>query len=369
MNNRSHAVALAILLFTGLVACSEQEGPPPPPPVRPVKTMEIEAPEVGTIRTFPGRIEAARRAELSFRVSGNVADFLFSEGQEVDEGELVARLDPTDFQIVYNDRKATFDRARADYERGQKLVEKGTISRRDFDALLASFKSTEADLQAAQQNLAYTRLTAPFAGVIARRYIDRFEDVQAREPVLALNDTSRLEVKIDVPETLMRRVRRTDPADSTTLIYATFDSVSDRHFRLQFKEISTRADAKTQTFEVTLTMEPPEGLTILAGMTTSVVVDTRNMRPNESGEVIYAVPASAITGDKKLEPMIWIVDPKTMTVEPRRVEIGAMTGNDVGVTSGLEPGDRVVVAGAAYLAPGMPVRLLPVTEQPASNPR
>ena len=132
--------------------------------------------------------------------------------------------------------------------------------------------------------------------------------------------------------------------------------------------MATRADPKTQTFEVTMTMPPPEGLTILSGMTTSVVVDTRQLRPEPEEGIRYYIPAAAVTGDTGLQPMVWIVD-EAMTVEPREVTIGAMEGDAIEVTGGLQPGDRIVVAGAAYLAPGMQVRLMPESEQPASNPR
>jgi RND family efflux transporter MFP subunit len=336
--------------------------------VRPVKTVTIEAPEIGFIRTLPGRIGAVRRAELSFRVPGKVAELPFVEGQEVDQGAVIARLDPADYRIAFNDRKATYDRAKADYDRGQQLVEQGTISRRDFDALLASFKSAEAALQAAEKDLEYTNLTAPFPGVIARRYVDNFEEVQAREPVLVLNDISRLEVKVDIPEVMMQRVRRIEPGGPRPRLYATFDNEPGRHFRLEFKEIATRADPKTQTFEVTMTMEPPEGLTVLSGMTTSVIVDTRNLKSAAVADTTYLVPASAVTGNLDLAPVVWIVD-KGMTVQPRPVSVDEMVGDQIRVKEGLEPGDRVVVAGAAYLAPGMVVRLMPKTEQPANSPR
>ncbi len=361
-------LALLLSLLATLVGCGEAEGPPTPPPVRPVKTLLIEAPEIGFVRTFPGRIEAARRADLSFRVAGKLAELPFKEGEAVAAGAVVARLDPTDYQIAYNDRKATYDRAKADYDRGSQLVEQGTISRRDFDALVASFRSAEAALQAAQQELDYTRLVAPFAGVIARRYVDNFEEVQAREPVLALNDTTQLEVKVDIPEALMQRVRRVDPEARKTQAYATFDTEPGRHYQLEFKEVATRADPKTQTFEVTMTMPPPEGLTILSGMTTSVVVDTRRLRPEPEAGIRYYIPAAAVTGDAGLTPVVWAVG-EGMKVEPREVTVGAMEGDAIEVTDGLQPGDRIVVAGAAYLAPGMRVRLLPESEQPAGNPR
>ncbi|HEY5718946.1 MAG TPA: efflux RND transporter periplasmic adaptor subunit [Gammaproteobacteria bacterium] len=369
MHRLLHAPLLLLLLAGALSACSSEEAAPPPPPVRPVKTLLIEGPEVGGVRSFPGRIEASRRAELSFRVAGKLAEIRVAEGQQVGEGELLARLDPTDYQIALNDRQAVFDRAAADFERGRQLVGKGTISRRDFDALTANFKSAEAALQAAQQELAYTRLEAPFSGVVARRHVDNFEEVQARATVLSLNDTSTLEVKVDLPEALMQRIRRVDPDAPRAEVYATFDAAPGQRFPLTFKEVATRADPETQTFEATLTMAPPAGLTVLSGMTTTVVADLSRIRPSATEPPVYAIPASAAVGDPQLEPSVWIYDAASQSVQRRPVRVEQLTGDTIQVSDGLQPGDRVVVAGAAYLAEGMRVRLLPDTEQPARGPR
>jgi multidrug efflux pump subunit AcrA (membrane-fusion protein) len=90
--------------------------------VRPVKTIVVVTPESGGIRHFPARIDANRKAELSFRVPGKVTELAIKEGDRVVEGQLIARLDPTDYQITVNDRQAPFDNARKNFERTKKLV-------------------------------------------------------------------------------------------------------------------------------------------------------------------------------------------------------------------------------------------------------
>ena len=370
MTHLRSLTALPLVCLLGLTACSGEEPPAPAAAVRPVKTLLIDAPEAGGIRAFPGRVAAARRAELAFRVPGKLQEIPVAEGQQVSQGDVVASLDPADYQLAFNDRKAIYDRAKADFERGQKLVAQGTISRRDFDALTADFKSSEAAFQQARQDLGYTRLKAPFDGVIARRLVDNFEEVQAREPVLAINDIATLEVKIDIPEALMQRIRRdrSDPDRPRPDIFASFDSAPGRRFPLAFKEVAARADAQTQTFEVTMTMDPPEGITVLSGMTTSVTVDSSRLR--EAGaDRAYAIPVGAVVGNVELDPSVWIFDPESSQVQSRKVAVRSLSGDEIEVIDGLEPGDRVIVAGAAYLAEGMKVRPLPAAEQPADNLR
>jgi len=360
-----------IALLSYLAGCAKEAPEEQPEAVRPVKTMLIDAPEKGGIRNFPARIDANRKAELSFRVPGKVQELLVKEGDEVEEGQDVARLDPKDYQIVVNDREATYSNAKKNFDRAKELIEKGHISKMDYDRLEAEFRNAEAALQTARQDLAYTKLQAPFSGTIAKRHIQRFEEVQAKQPVLSLQDTSLLEVKFDVPESLMRSIRAAaDPqarADrrGQLKIHATFNDLPGQAFPLTFKEVSTKADAKTQTFLVTFTMEPIGGATVLPGMTATVTVDLSKIVGEET---VFSVPVSAVVGDYKLDPRVWVVDPESMTVQPRPVKVGRMWGDSIEVSEGIEPGDRLVTAGVPFLVEGMKVTLLPDLEQAESRP-
>jgi len=355
------SASLPVLL---LLACSE-----PPPPVeeevpRPVKTLLIEAPESSGVRNFPARIDAHRKAELAFRVAGKVQELLVKEGDRVKEGQEVAKLDPTDYQIVVNDRQATFDNAEKNFGRAKELIKKGNISKMDYDRLEAEFKNTQAALNTAKQDLAYTSLKAPFTGSIAKRHIERFEEVQAKQEVLSLQDVTKLEVKFDVPESIVRGLRTSDTADSKARdlvkIFATFEDLPGREFPLNFKEVATKADAKTQTFEVTYTMEQLAKATVLPGMTATVTVDLSALKEED---LVFTVPVSAVVGDYKLDPRIWTVDQQSMTVNPQTVKVGRMLGDDIEVLEGLEPGSRIVTAGTPFLVEGMKVTLMSTPEQ------
>jgi RND family efflux transporter MFP subunit len=349
-----------------LIGCSE------PPPlesvemVRPVKSYLIESTSNGGIRSFPARIDAGRKAELSFRVSGVLKELPAKEGDLVQEGQLVAALDPTDLQIVLTDRQASYDKAKRNFTRAKELIKKGNISKMDFDRLEAEFKSASAALQAAQQDLNYTRLSAPFTGRIARRYSQNFEEVQAKQTILDLQDTSVLEVKFDVPESLMRGVRKNGETERDEVeVTASFTDIPGRTFPLTFREISTRADEKTQTFQVTYTMPELENALILPGMTATVTV---NMGRYQDNDITHSVPASAIVGDYKLDPQAWVIDQQSMTVQPRSVKVGRLVGEYVEVFEGLNAGDRIVTAGTPFLVEGMKVRLMPQKEQAEQRP-
>ncbi len=371
---------LMITLFTMALTsgCSKKQEVVQAEEIRPVKTILVKAPDAGGIRNFPGRIDANRKAELAFRVSGKVQELLVKEGDLVAEGDTIAKLDPTDFQITVNDKKALFTRASNDYNRGKKLVKEGHISKMDFDKLEANFLSAKAELNLAKQQLAYTELKAPFNGTVARRHIQNFEEIQAKQEIITLNDNDILEVKFDLPENLILRLHKIDVEEELeevkniekleirdqVKVVAMFQSQQEKEYSLSFKEMSTKADASTQTFHVTYTMPKPESLIVLPGMTAMVKIDLSKVIDSEN---IYYLPVSAVVADVALQGTVWLVDEKTMQVAPASVTVGTMQGNRIQVKEGIEAEQRVVIAGVPFLYEGLKVTLMTESEQAEDN--
>jgi len=325
---------------------------------RPVKTIVISGDASGDTRSFPAIVDAIQKADISFRVDGKIQKILVKEGDEVKKGQLLAELDPTDFKITLKDRQASYDTAKANYDRAVTLVKKGAISKVDHDNIRAKFHTATANLKTAEQNLAYTRLKANFDGYIAKRHVENFEEVILSQPVFSLQDISVLKIKIDVPENLMILINRN--RDGKRKLRAVFDNISGQEFPLSFLEISTKADANTKTFKVTLKMDAPKNYNILPGMTATVFAELFNDESPSSSSV--ALPVSAVVANNEKQATVWVVDEKTMTVNPKQVTPGLMIGNTMQV-EGLNPGERVVVAGASFLRNNMKVTLLKTGEQ------
>jgi RND family efflux transporter MFP subunit len=364
-DNRSiKLVCLALTL--ALSACDSSVEEPAGVKIRPVKTIMIGDPGVGGERRLPGRIESARRVELAFRVPGTLKELPIKEGDEVVAGAVIAKLDDADFKTAYDDRNAVYKRTSADYERAKELVKDGFISRVDYDKVEADYKSAEAALNQARLDLSYTTLRAPFSGNVAQRYVQNFEEVKAKQPVIALRDLNLLDVKFNVPESLVIRLNEAGVDNEATdvPVYAVFDAAPDKRYWLSYKEAATRADRATQTFEVTYTLPAPDELEVLPGMTTTVNVDLTRFL--DSGRM-FSVPVAAVVADPGMAPKVWIVNQDTMTVAAREVEVGMMQGNTIQVLSGLDGGERIVTAGAPFLVEGMKVRLLPDVEQATDN--
>lgn len=356
MLNIAIRTALLAALVLGLAACGGDEEAELPPRLVPVKTELVNAGRL-SVRTFPGRVEASRRAELSFRVPGKLIRIAVAEGEPVARGDVIAELDRTDYELALENAEAEHEKASTTFKRSSSLVEKGHISRRQYDRDDRAFKQTAAALRQAQLNLSYTSLKAPFDGVLARRKVENFEEVLAKQEIFSLRDLSLLEISIDVPESVVRLAERSEEAELH--LTASFPLAGDEAYPLRVQEVATRADPKTQTFEVKLTLPSPEGINLLSGMTALVHIDLRNV---DNFEQVYRLPASALDDTGEL-PRVWIFDSELETVVPRVVQLAPSNSGALRVRAGLSEGDRVVVAGVSSLEEGMSVYELPQLEQ------
>ena len=187
-------------------------------------------------------------------------------------------------------------------------------------------------------------LRAPFAGVVARRYVENFQAVQAREPIVSLQDVGELEVVIHVPE----RVFRSEPARSLALVE--FEGLPDRRFPAEVKSWATDADPQTQTYEVVLALPKPPDIAALPGMAVTV-------QPDPDGEAgapgAIRVPLQAVFADAERRPHVWIHDPQTKRAVRRAIEPGRVEDGLVEVTGGLEAGERIVTAGIHHVRDAM----------------
>jgi len=367
MSIRLRAALIALVAAVLFQGCGSEDSEPQEQSPRPVKTFVVAGGQVLSERSFPGRIESTYRADLAFRVQGTVQDILVKEGDLVQQGQILARLDPTDYETVVRDRQATFDNNERNFRRAEELVEEGFISRTEFDRLEANYRTAEAALVSARQDLDYTVLRAPFSGRVAKRHAERFEEIGIKQTMFTLQDVQSLQVKIDVPEAMIRSLKppaethASGEANEEVRAFASFEGQGDRRFPLTFREISTRADPQSQTFEVTFDMPAPEDFIVLPGMTAAVTVNLSDRIVDQGGRVW--VPVDAVVADSELIARVWVLDAQAMTVSSIAVEVGRMEGSRIEVVAGLQGGEEIVSVGAAYLSEGMPVFRMETTEQ------
>jgi multidrug efflux system membrane fusion protein len=344
---RAFAVA-AIGVSVLLSSCGRNEVVEQAPIVRAVKVVTV-AGDNAQSRTFPGRVEASDQVDLSFRVDGPLIEFPVLEGNFVKKGQLVARIDPRDYRIRLDAARAEVERTDADFRRYSALYEKDAVSKAQLDQALAARDIARAQEEDAEANLEDTFLRAPFSGRIAETFVENFQDVQAKEPILSLVNVKQVEIVIDVPENLVARFR---VVQRDSRIAASFDAAPGREFDARVSEVATQADPRTQSFRVTFALPQPEGVNVLPGMTANV---TRYPPPGESVEIV--VPAIAVFADEAGSSHVWVVDRKTGTVERRPVRTGDLSGTDsIVVLEGLVQGEDVAVSAVSQIRDGMTVR-------------
>jgi multidrug efflux system membrane fusion protein len=279
--------------------------------------------------------------------------------------------------------EATLANARTDLDRATQLLNSQTISRLEFDTAQTSYQVAVENREAARQTLeqgltgreedilakasevsglearvveagialADTTLRAPYAGVIARRFVEQGQSIRAKQPVVKFQDVEEIDIAVDVPESIMASAVRT--ADITNLS-ASFSAVPGLAFPVHLREIAQRADPTTQTFNVRVAMQKPPGINLLPGMTATVSMTYQ--RAAVLGPRIF-VPVAAVSRDSAGETAVWIVGPDN-TVSRRPVRTGGLTGGRIEILEGLQPGDRVAAAGVNHLRAGMQVREL-----------
>jgi RND family efflux transporter MFP subunit len=194
--------------------------------------------------------------------------------------------------------------------------------------------------------------------VLARKLVTDFRNVQAKEPVLVVQDDSSFEIKIGVPErdltTPAGRRPTEDEATRQLSPRVVLSALPDQEFPARLTELAEVADPTTRTFEATFSFARPEQANVLGGMTAKLVLEVA-AREGSGGS---SVPAAAVVSGSGDESFVWVVDPTTMKVSKRAVTLGALSGSDVSVAAGLAPGDLVAVSGVHQLREGAVVRRL-----------
>lgn len=348
-----------LLAVGGLLAACSQEPPQDQAPVaRPVKILTIGEDGAGTSLEFPGSITAAQQSDMAFEVPGRIVEMPVDEGEFVEAGAVLAVLDPRDYEAARDKALAQRNAARADFMRYEEAFKADAVTAQDVDLARRNLDVAEADLRTALKALEDTRLKAPFTGRVARKLVEDFANVQAKQPVLILQDDSGLEIKVDVAErdyaqakpglTLEERTARINPRVEIA-------SLPDLQFPARIKEIASTADPVTRTYEATFAFDSPADVNIRPGMTGKVVV---TVLPDVSLEAGLTIPANAVLADEENNPYVWIVANDTGEVSRRPVEVGALSGETIRVISGLNDGDRIAVSGVHSLSEGMPVRPL-----------
>ncbi|MDA0120236.1 efflux RND transporter periplasmic adaptor subunit [Vibrio sp. T11.5] len=312
--------------------------------VTPVKLMEVPDVNQSQVDSFIAKIDATDRATLSFQVAGEIESLKVKMGSVVEKGDVLAILDPNDYQLALDARQAEYRLASTAFDRADQLYAKKLISTDDFDQMETQFKAAKAAYEQAVTDLNYTRITAPFDGVVSITFAKAHQVVGTNQPILNLIDNSVMDVVFTVPVTYIEQYGL-DKFSASTLAVS-MDSHRDVDIPSEFKEISTQPDVDTNSYSASVTIQRPQELNLLPGMTGQVRL------VNTEKKATLKIAPSAWISKYDTTGLLYRFNSENQTIQ--QIQVTLDEHGDV--ISGLEKGDLIVEAGVDKLASGQQVK-------------
>ena len=335
-----------------LTACSRSA--PPEEPVRSVKLLTVGVGAMQSTLEYSGEVRARVESRLGFRVAGKIVQRQAELGQRVKAGQVLAQLDPRDYQLAADAARAQLasattqrDLAAADFKRFQALKDQNFISGAELERRSATLKAAQATLDQARAQLSsqgnqttYTTLVADVAGVVTGIEAEPGQVVAAGTPVVRIAQDGARDVVFAVPEDRVAAVRVGQPV--TVRAWA-----SDGQWHGSVREVAAAADPVTRTYAVKVALAgeaPPLGATV-------TVVPQQS---GAQGAAVIKLPTSALRREGA-GTAVWVFDEASSSVRSQPVQVAGADGNEAVIAAGLTPGMRVVATGAHVLSPGQKV--------------
>jgi membrane fusion protein (multidrug efflux system) len=351
-----------------LTGCKGKQQPMMPQPE--VAIIKIQPQKAVLTTELPGRTAAYRIAEIRPQVSGLILKRLFTEGSDVNEGQVLYQIDPAPFEAAVNNVKASLSRAEATLpsiklraERYQELLADKAVSQQEYDDVTSSLKQAEAEIQfykarldSANIDLGYTKITAPISGRIGRSNVTDGAMVTAYQQVALATIQQLNPIYVDVPQSTTEMLRlnrhlkdgKLNKNENQNKVKLFLEDGTEYPLMgaLQFRDVTV--DQTTSSVIYRVVFENPENI-LLPGMFMRVVV------VEGVQEQAILVPQQAIMRDTKGNPLALIVN-EDKAVEPRMLVLDRAIGDQWLVTSGLEIGDRLIAEGIQKVRPGAVVK-------------
>jgi membrane fusion protein (multidrug efflux system) len=279
-----------------------------------------------------GDIEAWRTANVGFLVPGLVASVGPREGDAVQEGQVLAQLDPRDYELNLELAAAQRERAEDEHARAQMVFQQNGIPENDFRKAETALRLARAGEDMASKKLADSRLLAPMSGVVASRSIEPGEQAGPGLPIFTLVQIDPLQVRVGVPEADIGRVAVGQRAA------VSIPALGGVEIEGRVRLVGVSADPASRTYLVKIEVANPSR-TLRPGMIAEVRIETDVMLD------AVTIPGDAVVRDADGVPQVFVYFPDEERVYRRRVELGSVYGTEIEIRAGLEAADMVVIGG------------------------
>ena len=300
-------------------------------------------------KDFAGLATPDDAVNLAFKLPGQVLDVPVAQGESVKKGALLAELDPRDIELQVSADRSAFEEARSQMQRMQRLLEHEAVSRQEFESAQTRYAQVKSAYENSLGLLKETKLRAPFASVVERKFVDNYERVQAGQSIVRVVNPVTTKVQFTMPESGLSLLSL-----PSTRFEVEFDNYRGVRFPAVLKDYAkTSSDASGFPVSLRLTDVDTGRYSISPGM--SCMVTMQSADPVTDA---VSLPVSAVYAPAEGGTYVWVVIGGDR-VERRAVTLGELYGRDrVVVDSGVEPGERVVTAGVYQLRQGERVRIL-----------
>ena len=360
MMKRARALAVALLVVSGVAACGRKGDPkaaaPPPVVLGPENVAVARSGAIQTGPTISGSLAAEREADVRAEIGGSVLSVSAEQGQTVGSGAVLARIDDTAVRDQFISSRATLRTAqenlqvtRRNAERAERLAQAGALADRDLEQARASVTSAagvvadaEARLASAQKQLERTVIRAPFAGVVTERKVSPGDVVQPGTQLFTVMDPASMRLEASVPAEALAAVH----VGST--VQFTVNGFPDRSFEGRIQRVNPSVDPATGQVRIYVSL-PNAGRSLVSGLFAQGRVATRT-------EQSLAVPTSAVDQRGTAPAVLRLRDSR---VERVPVETGLVddVAERIEIRSGLAEGDTVLLGSAQGLSSGTVVRV------------
>lgn len=330
------------------------------PPPEAVTTVVAKQEVWPSTLSVVGTMNAIHGVTVSADLPGTVDQINFDSGKWVKEGEVLVQLDTRQERAQLAATQAQQDLAKINYDRTQQLVNEGVMSRQDYDKAMADHRQTEANTAEIKATIDRKTIRAPFSGVLGIRQVNLGQYLAAGAPIVPLQSLDPIYVNFNVPQQIVGRMQ---PGRNVRI---TSDNLPGTAFTGRVNAVDSVVDQSTRNVQVQATLANPGGR-LHPGMFVEVEVGVGEQR------TVFPLPASAISYAPFGDSVFVVSDLKSPSGEPYRgvrqqfVKVEGSRGDQVGVISGLNPGDVVVTSGVFKLRNGAAVAVNNKI-QPGNNP-
>ncbi len=333
---------IAVVALSALAGCSDEESQAKAPAQEKAVAVETEtiAPiTLEDVLTLPGETEPDADVCVSSESTGTVIWLGAEEGDRVEKGQLLARLDTASSGARFDKAKAARKLAAEQVKRRRQLLEKGVLAQEEFDRMESELLQSDAAMKEMQVSVEYGVVRAPISGIVNRRYVDRGERLGAGDKVMDIVDPSVIRTTINVPEMDIPYIKK----DQTVAV--TIDAIPGRTWKGVVEFVSYKADKASRTFHVRVLTSNEDG-TIRAGMMARVSLMRRALID------AVTIPLYSIINQGG-ERLVYVEE--NGVARARTIELGVIGKNRAQVLSGLKMGENLIITGHTLVEDGMKV--------------